>query len=247
MDQGNRTLLLVEPSATALFHLGMHLGVLLRRLNYEVVTARSAGEALRKMEEKSPRAVVSEVVLPDMTGIELLKRMKDNDVLKAIPVVFATSENDPDIQETCKLLGCAAFLLKPVEPETLFHTLQAVSESMPRVNIRLATRLKVIVGDGTSFGGPERVEYATAISAGGLYVSTQHPRPRNALTLIRIFLPDWEVTAKAVVLYSSSPETEPHREAGMGMKFTEISEDDREAIRSFIRDQLTSALTRQQP
>lgn len=247
MEQDNRTLLLVEPSATALFHMGIHLGVLLTRLNYDVETARSGGEALRKMHEKPPRIVVSEVVLPDMTGIDLLKRMKEKAILNAIPVVFATSENDPEIQETCKRLGCSAYLLKPLESETLYRTLQVVSESMPRVNIRLATRLKVIVGDGTSLGGAERMEYATAISVGGVYVSTLYPQPRNALTPIRIFLQDREITAKAVVLYSYSMGTEPYREAGMGLKFIEISEDDRAAIRSFIKDQLTNDSNRLQP
>jgi CheY-like chemotaxis protein len=247
MDQDNRTLLLVEPSATALFHMGIHLGVLLRRLNYDVETARSGGEALRKMQNKPPRVVVSEVTLPDMTGIELLKRMKEKAILNGIPVVFVTSESDPEIQETCKRLGCSAYLLKPLESETLYRTLQEVSESMPRVNIRLATRLKVIVGDGTSLGGAERMEYATEISVGGLYVSTLYPQPRNALTPIRIFLPDREVTAKGVVLYSHSMGADLYREAGMGMKFVEISEDDRAAIRRFIREQLTSDSNRPQP
>jgi hypothetical protein len=89
----------------------------------------------------------------------------------------------------------------------------------------------VIVGDGTVMGGTERTEQATAISVGGLYVKTRYPQPQNAVTPLRISLGDREVRAKAVVLYASAE--------GMGMKFTEIANGDRDLIRQFIKEQIT--------
>jgi hypothetical protein len=48
-----------------------------------------------------------------------------------------------------------------------------------------------------------------------------------------------EVRAKAVVLYSYARHEGPYKEPGMGMKFTEISDEGRRLIRQFIKDQIT--------
>jgi hypothetical protein len=106
------------------------------------------------------------------------------------------------------------------------------------------TSLKVIVGDGSVAGGAERTEYAAAISEGGLYIRTRYPQPRNALTPVRIFLESGELRAKVVVLYSYTSNEGPYQEPGMGIKFVEIEERDRAAIRTFIKEQLTKDIAR---
>jgi hypothetical protein len=101
----------------------------------------------------------------------------------------------------------------------------------------------VIVGDGTVAGGAARTEYATAISEGGLYVRTLYPQPQNALTPVRIFIGDREIPAKTVVLYSFTMGGGPFKEPGMGLKFVEIPDADRNFIRSFIKQQLTQDIS----
>lgn len=234
MDRETRTILLVDGSPSILFYLGM----LLKRLEYTVETARSAEDALRMMESAVPSIVLSETSLLNMSGADLLKHIKNSQKLKAVPVVMLTSESDPELKDACTRLGCAAYLFKPVEPDVLYRTLQSVSESLPRANIRLNTSLKVIVEGGTAAGGAARIEYATALSEGGLYVRTHAPQPQNALAMVRIFLPKKEITTKAVVLYSFAMAGGPYKEPGMGMKFVEISDTDRREIRNFIKEQL---------
>lgn len=239
MDREIRTILIIDDSASILFYLGM----LLRRLEYNVVTARNAEDAMQIMEQSIPSIVLTDILLPTMSGINLMKRMKDAPLWKTIPVVVLTTESDTGIKDTCMRLGCAAYLSKPVEPDVLYRTLQSVSESIPRENIRLHTSLKVIVGDGTTMGGTARTEYATAISEGGLYVRTLYPQPRNALTPVRIFIGNLEIRAKTVVLYSFTIGGGPFKEPGMGLKFIEIADSDRNFIRGFIKEQLTKDLS----
>jgi uncharacterized protein (TIGR02266 family) len=234
MTRETRTILLVDASYSILFYLAM----LLKRLEYKVETARSGEEALRKMEECPPSIVVTDTALPNMSGVVLLKRIKEAPLLKAIPVVMLSAEVDQGVRDTCTRLDCAAYLLKPVEPDLLYRTLQSVSETIPRANIRLKTSLKVFVGDGTSMGGASRTEYATAISEGGMFVRTLYPQPRNTLTPVRIVLEGREIRVKAIVLYSTSSSGQ-QQDPGMGMKFVEMSDDDRAAIRRFIKDRLT--------
>jgi CheY-like chemotaxis protein len=235
MDRKARSILLVDSSASLLFYLAM----LLKRLEYKVMTARSAEDALRMMEEGLPSIVVTEISLPHMSGIDLLRQIKNTVRFNALPVVILASEGDQAMRDTCMRMGCAACLAKPVEPDVLYRTLQTACESVPREHIRLVTSLKVIVGDGTAMGGAPRTEYATAISEGGLYVRTLYPQPRNALTPVQIFINDAVIRAKAVVLYTYNLGEGPFEEPGMGMKFEQISEADRSLIRKFIKEQLT--------
>ena len=233
-----RTLLLVDNSATTQFYWGM----LLKRLDYKVVSKRSAEEALKVLEAEPPSIVLTEAALSGMDGVSLLKAIKTDNRYKDIPVVMLTASEDPALKAECGRLGCAAWFRKDAEPDDLYQELQSLIEATPRSHIRLNTSVRVIVGDGTTMGGSARTEFASAISEGGLYVRTQYPQPQNALTPVRILLDEGEVRAKAVVLYSYAKNEGPYKEPGMGIKFVEISDQDRRLIRQFIKEQLTQGI-----
>ncbi len=241
MDREIRTVMTVDSSASMIFY----LGTLLTRLGYKVSAARSAEEALRIMEQSAPSLVLTEISLPKMNGISLLRRMQAAPILKAVPVIMLTSENDQGMKDTCLRAGCTAYLNKPIEPDVLYRAMQAACESVPRQNIRLATSLKVIVGERTMLGGKGRTEYATALSEGGIYIRTLYPQTVNTLVPLTLFIKDRELKAKAVVLYGYSLGQGPLKEPGMGMKFVEIAEEDRFFIRDFIKEQLTADITAQ--
>jgi two-component system chemotaxis response regulator CheY len=240
MARESRTLLVVDSSAASLFYWGM----LLKRLEYMVMPMRNGEAALRAMEGVVPAMVVTDRVLSGMSGEDLVRKMKEDARLKHVPVVMLSSQDDAEAREACRRVGCDAWFPKTVEPEVLYETLQNLSESTPRRNIRLNTSLKVIVGDGSVVGGTQRTEYAAAISEGGLYIRTRYPQPQNAITPIRLFLDTGEIRAKAVVLYAYSQNEGPYGDAGMGIKFVEISDSDRDAIRQFIKEQLTKDISR---
>jgi len=219
-----------------------YLSMMLKRLEYAVITARSGEDALKTLERAIPSAVVTDVALPVMSGIDLVKAVKKDQRFHHLPVIVLCSAPDPVMKANCLSLGCAAVLPKPVEPDDLYRTLQTALESTPRGHIRLNTSLKVIIGDGTVAGGSERTEDVSALSEGGLYVRTPYPQPRNALVPVRIFLHDKEVKAKATVLYSYAGQEGPYKEPGMGMRFVEIPDHDRLLIREFIKEQLTKGI-----
>ena len=235
MDIKTRTILVVDSSASMLFYLGL----LLQRLEYRVVTARSGEDALRMMNESMPVIVLTEVALPAMSGVALLKQIKDSSASRELPVIMLTAEDDPEIKETCMRMGCAAYLHKPAVPDVLYRTIQTALEFTPRTNIRLRTSLKVVVGDGSIRGGAVRTENVTAISEGGLFIRTRYPQPRNAVIPLRILMSNREIVAIALVLYSYAQPEGPFNEPGMAMKFTPISDEDRALVRQFIREELT--------
>lgn len=239
MARETRTIILINSSAATQLYWGM----LLKRLQYTVVSARSAEEALGSMESAPPSVVLTDVPLPGMDGVALLRAIKDSPLYRDIPVVMLSSIDDPAARDTCTRLGCSGWFSTDVEPDTLYPVLQSLSESIPRRHIRLITSLRVVVGDGTAMGGAVRTEYASAISEGGLFVCTRYPQPQNALTPVRVILNGSEITAKAVVVYSSAAGASPSQEPGMGLKFVEITDQDRSRIRRFIKEQLTKGLS----
>ena len=238
MTREIRTVLLVDHSATTLFYWGM----LLKRLDYKVVSKRSAEEALKVLDADPPAIVLTEIALAGMDGVGLLKAIKADRKHQHIPVVILTASEDPALKAECMRLGCAAWFRKDAEPDDLYQKLQALVEDTPRSHIRLNTSVKVVVGDGTAMGGTARTEYASAISEGGLYVRTQYPQPQNAVTPFRILFEEGEARGKAVVLYSYTKSEGPYKEPGMGLKFVEISDQDRRLIRKFIKEQLIQGI-----
>jgi CheY-like chemotaxis protein len=233
--RAQRSLLIIDSSATSLFYVGM----LLKKLDYTIRTAVTAEDALKTLTEAPPDLVITESTLPRMNGINLLRQMKQDPRLKAIPVIFYTADNDPALRTACKVAGCADFLKKPVDPDALYRSIQAATETAPRKTIRIDTSLRVEIGDATLPGGAMRIETVTTISSGGVYIKTLTPEPVDTVLPLKIFLRNREVKAQAVVL-QSSPLIEGERKGpGMSMKFTMISPQDKTLVQDFIKEQLT--------
>ena len=230
MDRPTRTVMLVDKSSTLRFYHGR----LLMRLDYAILTAASPEEALMILEHTIPSCVVTGSLFSMLSGIDFIRKLKGLERTRNVPIIVLTGEKDEAIRRSCLELGCAGFLTKPVEPATLYREIQAATESTPRSNIRLGTSLKAVVGDS------DRAAHATMISEGGLYLKTPALRPKDAVTPVRIFIKDHEIKATAVVLYSHAAAGGAAGEPGMGLKFLEITDEDRKFLRSFIREELTS-------
>ncbi len=66
------------------------LKILLERRGFEVVTANSGKEALEKVKEEKPDVVLLDVMMPDMSGWDVCKKIKEDDATKDIPVIMLT-------------------------------------------------------------------------------------------------------------------------------------------------------------
>jgi len=216
-------------------------GMILQRLDYTILTAGSAEDGLRFMEIGRPSAIITELLLPKMSGMDLLNQVKLDPLTKGIPVIILTHMKDPKVEELCMVAGCAAFLRKPVDPNTLYRSIQYAIEATPRHYIRLKTCLKVIIG-GAGKDAAASNEWITALSENGIYIRTFRPRKVNAQVPLTIILGSRRIQVRAVVLYCVSGTGGPLKEPGMGMKFVEIADEDRAYIRKFIKDEITKDL-----
>jgi two-component system response regulator len=79
------------------------------------------------MERRYPRIIVLDLKMLKVDGMEVLKRLKENEQTKEIPVVILSSSTLESDMETCYALGVNSFVSKPVKVEEYFDTLKHIS------------------------------------------------------------------------------------------------------------------------
>lgn len=87
---------------------------------YRLTLIRSGQQALGSLLGADlPDLILMDMLMPGISGMEVLKQLKDDDRLKAIPVIFLTGESDQRWAVESYCGGAADFLSKPVDPDLL--------------------------------------------------------------------------------------------------------------------------------
>lgn len=238
-DREKRLIVVVDGEDAHLYYTSM----LLQRLEYNIRTAKTVADALEIMKVTEPALVLTEISLPDMAGVELLRKLKRNPQTHKVPVIILTSSRDQAVKSACLEEGCAAYFHKPVDPDVLYAAIQKATETAPRQFIRLQTCLNVMVGDDKAAASSVIADNITALSEQGMFVSTSQPKPVGLQIPITIFLEDSKIKVDGMVLYSFKREEGPLKTSGMGIKFVRISPEGQRMIKIFIKKAITKGLT----
>lgn len=84
----------------------------LEKGGYQVITASTGGEAMKKINEPDIDIILLDLILPDFNGFEILVKIKEAEHLKKVPViVFSNLSEEADINKS-KQLGATDFLIK---------------------------------------------------------------------------------------------------------------------------------------
>jgi class 3 adenylate cyclase len=92
---------------------------LLSRAGHTVISAESGEEALELLETRGVDVVLLDLMMPGIGGAEVLRRMKENEDLRATPVVMISGRQDMDQIIACIQAGADDYLLKPFNPVLL--------------------------------------------------------------------------------------------------------------------------------
>ena len=100
-------------------HIVRLIQVNLERQGYEVITAFNGVECLEKVKEDRPDLIVLDVMMPEMTGFEVLDALKKNPETEGIPVIMLTARaQDSDVLRGWQS-GVECYLTKPFNPMEL--------------------------------------------------------------------------------------------------------------------------------
>lgn len=117
---GERRLILVVDDEPKIVKL---IGMNLQASGYEVVTAADGRSALRQCHEHGPDLVLLDIMLPDMTGFEVLKALR---LVSNVPIIMVTAKNDPADAVRGLQLGADDYIPKPFHIEELLARVAAV-------------------------------------------------------------------------------------------------------------------------
>jgi CheY-like chemotaxis protein/Tfp pilus assembly protein PilZ len=230
-------ILVVEGDPVRQFYTCLYL----QRFNYHVISVRTAEEALVIMELTTPLIVITEVILQQMSGIDLLKHVKQDPRTKNVPVLIYTSVNAEAQRNLCNAAGCAGYLVHSSDHNPLYEAIQRATESKPRHFIRLKTGLDVLV---MAPGIADQAALVSAISEHGMFVSTRQPLPCRTTAVFTLYLPNAGskgIRLQGQVLYSHAVPG-PGKVPGMGVKFLHIQLDDSAMIKAYIENKLMNGI-----
>jgi len=101
------------------------IATILEKENFNVVTARDGREAYKILQaDPNFTAAILDVVMPHISGPELVRYMKTEERLKRIPVMMMTAEQDPKLSSDSFSAGAMVFLPKPFTTAQLQIMLQ---------------------------------------------------------------------------------------------------------------------------
>jgi two-component system alkaline phosphatase synthesis response regulator PhoP len=99
--------------------------VRLERSGYKVISARNGVEALQLVRDRHPDLAILDVAMPEMTGLEVTKRMREENL--GVPVILLTARaRDVDVAAGADA-GADVYVTKPFSPRELESRVRAIS------------------------------------------------------------------------------------------------------------------------
>jgi CheY-like chemotaxis protein len=102
------------------------VAIKLRNNGYDVISADNGVEAYELACKEIPDIIVTDFQMPEMTGLELTEKLRENDVTKDIPVVLLTARSFAVTKEQQKQLNISGCLSKPFSPKELLKSLEDI-------------------------------------------------------------------------------------------------------------------------
>ncbi len=102
------------------------VGLMLQRNGYEIVAANSGRQALLMALKEQPDLIILDVMMPDMDGYEVTRRLRSDPKTLAIPIIMFTAKSQIDDKVTGFEAGADDYLTKPTQPRELLAHIKAV-------------------------------------------------------------------------------------------------------------------------
>ena len=117
-------ILLVEDSASMRSYLANIIESGIEEDGVEIVEAANGFEALKLLPHHKFEAILTDINMPDINGLELVSFLKNHPIYKAIPIMVISTESKAEDRKRAAALGAEEYLAKPFEPPELVDKLR---------------------------------------------------------------------------------------------------------------------------
>jgi two-component system chemotaxis response regulator CheY len=117
-----KTIMTVDDSASV----RMMVNFTLSQLGFDIVEAVDGKDALEKLSGRSIHMLITDVNMPELDGIGLVKKIRENPSYRFIPIIVLTTESQEEKKKEGKLAGATGWIVKPFKPEQLIAVVRKV-------------------------------------------------------------------------------------------------------------------------
>lgn len=125
------------------------IGTILRNNGFLVSVAQSGEQALEIIREDPPDLILLDIMMPEMDGFEVCRRLKEDELVKDIPVIFLSALSDIVNKVDGFKIGAVDYVTKPVEAEDLLSrvkvhlTIRSLYRQLEDANERLEEKVRI--------------------------------------------------------------------------------------------------------
>jgi two-component system chemotaxis response regulator CheY len=120
----NKTIMTVDDSTS----IRQLVSLTVKQAGYQVTEATDGKDALLKLNGANVHMVIADLNMPNMDGIELIRRLRADPACKFIPIVMLTTESQSEKKQEGKSAGATGWIVKPFKPEQLLAVVKKVLE-----------------------------------------------------------------------------------------------------------------------
>jgi DNA-binding response OmpR family regulator len=122
----------------------------LENRGYQVEQVTSGDEALSAVAKNPPDLVVSDVMMPEMDGLEFCRRLRSTPSGQLMPFIFLSGKGEIEDRIHGHSIGADDYLTKPVDPRELVAKIEAQLERSRRIHSEIVRLMQLAVGSSTS-------------------------------------------------------------------------------------------------
>lgn len=118
----SKTILSVDDSASV----RQMVQLTLQGAGYQVIQASDGAEGLAKAQATRVDMIVTDLNMPNMNGLSLIQELRKLPAYRGVPIVFLTTESDPDTKQKAKAAGATGWITKPFQQDQLVAVVKKV-------------------------------------------------------------------------------------------------------------------------
>jgi two-component system chemotaxis response regulator CheY len=106
------------------------IGHILEKNNFSYIEAENGLEALELLVMNEIDVIIADLNMPQMTGLELIKTIRESDCYDKIPILMLTTDTNEEAKSSCIAAGANIFMSKPMPPDLLISEIKRLIEEL---------------------------------------------------------------------------------------------------------------------